>query len=244
MGLTQRSAFVVFGLLGGIVTAAPAAADLLLVQEADFNVHAAVQITNNGNPDTAAHSQNGDQNNNPFNANVTAQTIPNELTLASSAQLDASWGASNISANGEASFNPMGHLSSGISSPMAEVHSNLSITFQVQTDATYELQGNLASTHHTFFCNSEISLMNSDTSVILQDYISDQGPPISFSGTLSAGVNYQLNVDATVFFQDPNVLENLEAQFDFNMELMAVPAPGAFGLFLLSGIIGRPKRRR
>ena len=48
MGLTQRSAFVVFGLLGGIVTAAPAAADLLLVQDASFQVDSGLQILNNG----------------------------------------------------------------------------------------------------------------------------------------------------------------------------------------------------
>ena len=88
-----------------------------------------------------------------------------------------------------------------------------------------------------------MSLINFDTSAVLHDVTSESS--FSFSGTLSAGVNYQLEAGANVFLETyPGFLENLEAQFNLNMELMAVPAPGAFGLFLLSGIIGRPKRRR
>ncbi len=242
MGLTQRSAFVVFGLLGGIVTAAPAAADLLLVQDASFQVDSGLQILNNGVPTSDEHSQSGDQNNNPFNANVAAEaSIPGQLTLNSSAQLGANWGASNIGAGGGADFTSSDQLSSGQFVSLS-TNSTLSITFQVQTDATYELIGQISSSFNSS-ASSEMSLINFDTSAVLHDVTSEV--PFSFSGTLSAGVNYQLEARANVFLDTyPGFLENLEAQFNFNMELTAVPAPGAFGLFLLSGIMGRPKRRR
>ena len=191
MGLTQRSVFVVFGLLGGIVTAAPAAADLLLVQDATFHVQSDIQILADGGPFSDAHNQSGDQNDNPFNGNVAAETsIPGELTLNSSAQLSAAWGASNISANGEADFHSSGQLSSGQFVNLSGI-STLTISFQVQTDATYELNGQLLSSIHFFGNSSEIVLRNSDSSAILHELTS--AGPFSFSGTLLAGLTTSYN---------------------------------------------------
>lgn len=207
-------------------------ADLLNFDDGAFYVNTSAAI----GPDSAfdAGDQSGDLSDNPFDALLSSSSSWGLFQASGMASQQTEWTGSSISTGGETSAEITGGPGSlGGLFWDVEAGSSSMFVFYSDVDVEYSLYGSVVGD------TSNMTLLNYDTGDTLH---TATDVSFSYSGTLFAGIHYQLISDASsVLESDPALTTDSFASFDVNFSV--IPAPGAFGLLVIAGIARTGRRR-